>query len=153
MKKELCIKCGWRPIFSKKRQLCASCYGRLQRKGELEPIVKIIRPINEKDLITPARINLHEREGEFQFVRNFFNHNNWIYHPAMFYLDIHKYTPDFYDGERNVFIEVSRTRQAYSANKHKYTLFKKIFPKIQLEVRKPSGQLLNEESRDKQWEQ
>ena len=72
-------------------------------------------------------------------------HQNWIAQPAQFSLNGLRYTPDFYDGERNVFIEVSNTRQAYSANKHKYELLRKLFPKLGFEVRKPSGELLNKD--------
>jgi len=42
----------------------------------------------------------------------------------------------FYDGERNIFIEVSGSRQAYHANKDKYRLFRELFPLISLEIRK-----------------
>lgn len=52
------------------------------------------------------------------------------------------YSPDFYDGNRNVFIEVIGSRQAYDQNKEKYDLMKKIFPKIKFEIRTPDGALL-----------
>jgi len=90
-------------------------------------------------------INKHEHLGELEFIKNFFIHQNWIPQPAQFKLDSVKYIPDFYDGERNVFIEISRTRQAYSANKHKYDLFRQIFSKLNFEIRKPTGELLDED--------
>ena len=61
----------------------------------------------------------------------------------MFRLSNCKYDPDFYDGERNVFIEVAGTGQAYYANLKKYLEFVKIFPKINFEVRKPTGELID----------
>jgi hypothetical protein len=67
----------------------------------------------------------------------------------MFKLNSEKYTPDFYDQERNVFIEVSGTKQAYQQSKHKYELFRDLYPNISFEIRKPTGELLND-SRDKQ---
>lgn len=81
-------------------------------------------------------------EREKQFVENFFDHDNWSYEPITFRFDGIKYRPDFYDKKRNVYIEVAGTRQAYNANKAKYILFRKSFPDLTLEIRKPSGELL-----------
>jgi hypothetical protein len=53
------------------------------------------------------------------------------------------YTPDFYDGERNVFIEVAGTRQAYHENKGKYQMMKKTYSRIILEIRQVSGSLID----------
>ena len=59
-------------------------------------------------------------------------------------MDGEKYSPDFYDGEMNVFIEVVGTRQAYSENKDKYNLLRKYYPKINFEIRLSDGSLLDE---------
>ena len=70
----------------------------------------------------------------------YFTHRNWTPKPAIFNLgDGLKYSPDFYDGERNVFIEMAGTRQAYHFNKEKYELMAKKFPFIKLEIRTSDG--------------
>lgn len=79
---------------------------------------------------------------EVEFVKNYFTHKNWIHHPATFNLNYTAYTPDFYDGENNVFIEMVGTRQAYHRNKDKYISFEKVFPLIKLEIRKTNGEPL-----------
>lgn len=146
MKKELCIKCKERPIFIKKWQLCKFCYHWQHRNGLIPNRGQIIKQaIKDFDSITsPSIISKYERLGELHFVKSYFTHRNWIPQPAQFNLDGQKYTPDFYDAERNTFIEVSRTRQAYSANKHKYDLLRKLFPKLKFEIHKPDGSLLEE---------
>ncbi|MCJ7482641.1 MAG: hypothetical protein MUO31_06720 [Thermodesulfovibrionales bacterium] len=80
--------------------------------------------------------------SEIEFIRSYFTHSNWIYHPANFKVNGSKYMPDFYDGERNVFIEVAGTRQAYYNNRAKYITFAATFPKLQFEIRYPDGVLL-----------
>ena len=143
---KLCIECGKRPIQIKKRKLCSTCYVRLQarmrRKGQ---------SLKDQNGLTPPTIAKREQMGELEFVRNYFSHSNWIPHPAVFKFNGQKYTPDFYDCERNVWIEVSATRQAYHANKEKYQLFRQYYPLLNFEIRKPTGELLNEASRDKNW--
>lgn len=155
MENNLCIKCNKKPIQIKKWGLCTSCYQSGWRDGLIPKKEKQIKnPEKILDKIkTVSVINKYEKLGEFDFIKNFFNHFNWIHQPAIFYLDGFKYTPDFYDEERNVFIEVSRTRQSYSANKYKYDLFRKLYPKLNFEIRKPSGDLLDETTRNKEWEQ
>jgi len=64
-----------------------------------------------------------------------------------------KYSPDFYDGEKNVFIEVAGSRQAYHANKDKYELFRKHFSKLTPELTKSDGGLLDEKGFQKEWQQ
>lgn len=118
--KDLCIRCQIRPIFIKKAGLCKNCYQWEWNTG---------------------RKKLFSREMEF--IKNFFTHNNWIYSPTIFRLGDVKYEPDFYDNERNVFIEVAGTRQAYKANQQKYLDFIKIFPLIKFEVRKHTGELID----------
>ena len=85
--------------------------------------------------------NKHFREVEF--IKNFFDHDDFIHQPCHFRLNNIGYSPDFYDGKRNIFIEVAGTRQAYHINKEKYELFKQIFPKLQFEIRKTDGSLLD----------
>ena len=125
--KNICINCRKEPVANKKRQLCNKCYRKLYYKNQL--------------------YNLHfgniNHESEMEFAKNFFNHKNWLYHPVVFRLNDTTYEPDFYDGKRNVFIEIAGTRQAFHANKKKYIDFTNIFKKLKFEVRKPSGELIN----------
>lgn len=130
-----------------KRGLCRLCYQKLRRKTG--PFLKD----NPERLLTPSTSKQHQHGREIEFIRSYFDHDNWIYQPASFRFDNELYSPDFYDGKRNVFIEVSGTRQAYHDNKEKYNKFRNTFPKIALEIRKSNGEILNEESRDKNWEQ
>ncbi len=131
---DLCIECKKEPVYIKKRQLCKSCYGRLQRSG------KDLSPVGTAS-ITKAKWHV---KREIEFIKNYFNHNNWVHHPAFFHLGDEGYAPDFYDGETNTFIEVSGTRQAHSLNQYKYDLFRKLYPKIKFEIRLVSGELLDE---------
>ena len=55
-----------------------------------------------------------------------------------------KYSPDFYDCERGVFIEVAGSRQRYHQAKDKYDSFQKYFPSINFEIRKIDGTILDE---------
>jgi len=86
-------------------------------------------------------INKITHLAEIEFVKNYFAHKNWVYQPACFHLRETKYTPDFYDGERNVFIEIVGTTQAFYSNKDKYLLFKELFPRIILEFRDKNGEI------------
>ena len=130
----LCIYCRRRPVTHIRRQLCAACYNLIHKKGLDDPL--------------PAKSPEHVHHNcEIEFIKNFFTHPNWQYQPANFRLNGTTYSPDFYDEERNVFIEVSGSRQAYHANKDKYELFEKLFPKLSFEVRKPDGLLLDTNGR------
>ena len=131
--KNLCIKCKIKPIFIKKRELCHTCYQKAKRTG-LIPI----------DAGGEYRTVKAKNQREMDFIRNYFKHSNWSYEPALFRMDGEKYSPDFYDGEMNVFIEVVGTRQAYSENKDKYNLLRKYYPKINFEIRLSDGSLLDE---------
>ena len=86
----------------------------------------------------------HDREKVF--AATFFNHSNWAYEPSTFHVNGEKYTPDFYDGKRDVFIEVTGTRQAYHQNKHKYDLFVKLYSNLNFEIRTPDGAILSDRS-------
>ena len=145
MRKKLCIECKKKPIHYKKRQLCISCYSKLRYKSAL--------PNLSEEKQSPYVFIKKIYEREIEFIKNFFNHNNWVHKPGLFHLNSEKYSPDFYDSERNVWIEVAGTRQAYHENKHKYALLRELYPKLNFEIRKPSGELLDEENHYKEWEQ
>jgi len=134
---ELCIECKERPVHIKKRQLCPVCYGRLYRREK-----KLIRPGHDYCSPTTAKM---AHNAEILFIRNFFSHSNWLFRPTTFRLNGTSYSPDFYDGETNTFIEVSGTRQAYSFNKDKYQLFRETFPKINFEIRNSDGEIIDED--------
>ena len=132
---ELCIACHEKPIEVKKRQLCKSCYMREYRTGGFE----VLPP--KKDI---------EHEREMEFMKNFFEDaDDYVYEPAFFNLKTTRYTPDFYDIDRNIFIEVVGTREAYRQNKHKYELFRHYYPSLVLELRAPCGELIDEEPKNK----
>lgn len=80
----------------------------------------------------------HERER--QFAAAFFDHDQWEHESHRFALpDGTTYLPDFYDGKRDVHIEVVGSHQAYYANKGKYEIFVKEYPDIRLEFRNEEG--------------
>jgi len=142
----LCTECKIHPVHIKKRQLCSKCYQRFYRsrwrRGET-----IINPLSKLSAPTARR---YQHQGELDFVRNFFLHKKWYYHPATFHLDGTTYSPDFYDADRNVWIEVSATRQAYDQGKRKYDLFQKLYPLLNFEIRSPTGELLEDLEKNKQ---
>ena len=135
---DLCINCKERPIHVKKRGLCKVCYGKFMYREGIDG--------NGGEHIKKIKYS-----REMEFVKNYFSHKNWVYELVVFRLDGKNYTPDFYDGERNVFIEVAGTRQAYHANKESYMEFRETFPSFPLEVRTPDGQLLDEENERLSW--
>ena len=136
---EICIECKDNPIWIKKRKLCKSCYRILRSRGALGDT----NYRNYSHITVLQKDQQYKRE--FEFVKNYFTHKNWLYEPVTFNLNGTNYTPDFYDAKRNVFIEVSGTRQAYHANKHKYKMFRKYFPKLNFEIRKSDGSILEGE--------
>lgn len=144
-KKDLCSECGKNPVFVKKRELCRACYQKFYKKHG-----KIINPLTY-DYKSDKFSKKHTTFREIEFIKNFFNHKNWIHQPALFRFNSRQYSPDFYDGERNVFIEVAGSRQAYHKAKERYSMFRKHFPKIILEIRKTDGDLLNENDWHKNW--
>ena len=136
-----CIRCKSRPIKHIKRKLCKECYSYLYREGELDDNMMIQESLSPND----------PYGREIEFIKNFFTHSDWQHQPATFKLNGDKYTPDFYDGERNVFMEVSGSRQAYHINKDKYELFRRLFPKVPFEIRKPNGSILDENNDRLDW--
>ena len=144
-KQNICIGCNEREIHNKKRSLCERCYKKERRKNG--PFIK-----GKDHKYKTEKLNLRARlNRELEFVKNYFTHNDWIQSPATFRIYEFKYSPDFYDARRNVFIEVAGSRQAFHANKGKYELFTKLYPKIMLEVRTIDGQLLSEKSVGDMW--
>lgn len=145
---EMCVTCKKEPIFIKKRGLCKRCYnrvwGRENGNGVWTPTQNTILKNYNKTHCVKVVANIQHR-SEILFIQNFFKHNNWVYQPAKFRLNETSYSPDFYDCERNVFIEVVGTRQAYSQNQFKYTLFRELFPKLKLEIRNAVGDLIDTE--------
>ena len=139
-----CIQCNVLAVAIKKRGLCLRCYQR-QVRNEKKASVGL------SDVSASESIKKHENAAELEFVKNFFNHKNWFFEPTLFRFSGGHYTPDFYDAERNVFIEVAGTRQAYHANKEKYALFRKTFPLIKFEIRQSDGSLLDETEGRLQW--
>ena len=134
----LCVVCNERPVENKKRKLCFRCYAKIRKQelkhGESIPLERIACPTTEQKYRT-AR--------EMEFIKQFFKHGQWFYEPCLFRLSNGtSYQPDFYDGARNVFIEVAGTRQEYSFNKDKYEQFKKDYPLISFEVRGTDGNLI-----------
>jgi len=127
----LCIECHEREVQVKKRSLCLRCYSRIRKEVGI-------------DLSIPT---LPNQRREMDFIRNYFDHQDWVAQPATFRIGPHTYTPDFYDGKRRIFIEVAGTRQAYHAAKFKYVEFRTAYPNIPLEVREPDGSLVDEEGR------
>jgi len=103
----LCVKCEKRPVLVKKRNLCRLCYQRERKKNG-----PFINPTSHNYAHPQYREN-QKISREMAFVKNFFNHSDWIYSPATFKFNGLKYTPDFYDSHRNTFIEVAGSRQAY----------------------------------------
>jgi hypothetical protein len=87
-----------------------------------------------------ARTKMNEHEKHFAEV--FFGENrNWFFHPKTFVLNGMRYTPDFYDVNRNTYIEVVGTRQAYHQNKAKYELIRILYPDVSLEIRNYTGEI------------
>lgn len=89
------------------------------------------------------RVKSIRHESERQFVVNFFDHDKWVHEPRFFYLpNGAKYKPDFYDGRRDVYIEVIGSRQAFDQNRAKYVAMRESFSDIRLEFRLPDGSLV-----------
>lgn len=129
-KMELCIECHKEKILIKSRKLCLKCAARFYKTRQ------------GKSPLSGYRQNKVENRAEVEFIKNYFTHNNWIFHPGCFRLNDVLYHPDFYDGERNIFIEVSGTQSAFYVNRAKYNEFLKMFPKINFEVRTEKGTVI-----------
>lgn len=141
-----CVSCKKRPVDIKKRQLCITCYQRDKHLAAFRGVEAEIGKIRCNTTVVR-----HENDSKILFIKNYFSHKNLIFHPATFHMGDEKYQPDFYDGERNCFIEVAGTRQAYHLNKEKYVLFRKTYPQINFEIRTSDGRLLDESEGRLQW--
>lgn len=130
MEQVLCTQCQKKLVAVKKWGLCISCYNRMKATSNRnkKPFDQLIK--SEQDVI----YGIHQ--SEIIFIQNFLGGKKWYYEPAKFYVIDSWYIPDFYEIERNVFIEVIGTNQAFETNKHKYIAFKKLYPNIKLEIRK-----------------
>ena len=122
-----CHICKEEPIFIKKWSLCRKCYMRTYSNRSLNVPYDSIKPNNNKK--------------ELEFVKNYFKgRTDWVFEPATFKVDgFGRYTPDFYDKTRRVFIEVSGTRQAFDLNREKYIMFVQQYPEIKFEVHTSDG--------------
>lgn len=128
----LCIKCNSHPVYSKKYLLCGRCYGQRMSKS--------IRGKRSKIAVV----------SEVEFAKRYFTHKNWICQPATFRLNINTtYRPDFYDGVRNVFIEVSSCLGAFTQSYIKVSKVRQVFPAIKFEFRNILGELIDENEPDK----
>ena len=75
----------------------------------------------------------NERERHFASV--YFDHDNWTSQPKFFRLSNGtRYTPDFYDKEKDEYIEVVGTRSAYYQGRAKYALFQETYPELTLKI-------------------
>lgn len=136
---ELCLDCNKEEIKVKKWKLCKRCYQRKYTKGALYGGLPFSASLERKCKPTQMRILI---DREFEFVRNFFSHDEWIRHPCVLRLSDNgsRYEPDFYDAKRNVFIEVAGTRQGWDQRKDKLESAMKRYPKLNFEARKVSGE-------------
>lgn len=139
-----CKKCKKRPVYCKKRQLCRICYQaeRLKNLKEFEPKGPYSKKYRSRFKVSASGRDPFIGLREMTFIKNYFVHSNWAPQPCTFHLEGFNYTPDFYDGDKNVFIEVAGTRQAYYSNRKKYKKFQELFPLIVLEVRSEDGTLI-----------
>jgi len=81
-------------------------------------------------------------KNEITFIKNYFDHENWIWHPINLQLRVGSYLPDFYDGKKGIFIEVvGPIPTAFRENIEKYVQFITCYPSLKLEFRTMDGQL------------
>lgn len=139
----VCKKCESREIAFQKHKLCGPCYQKAYKKGELAGKVKHHSNCSANTAsIMEREKQLPRHTSELMFVKNMFDHQDWIPQPASFILsDGSKYYPDFYDIRRSTFIEVVGSRQAYHFNKKKYEDFVNIYKGISFEIRSSNGEL------------
>ena len=141
MAEQLCIECEVGQVYVRKHGLCSKCYAKWYRKNRLNGSV-----LNADHKYCKATLRKYKTLGEIAFIKNYFTHKKWTYEPCNFKLNGCSYTPDFYDAERGVFIEVAATRQAFHKNKHKYKSFQRTYPQLTFEIRLPNGTLVDPEN-------
>ena len=145
MEKPICVACKIRDVWIKKHQLCSPCYQKNYRLRALQDVSKLPK-------FSFKAQKADKEKAEMVFVRNYFKHSNWLYKPGLFrFPNGARYEPDFLDLERNVWIGVSGTRQAYHQAKEKYEMFMSLFSCLKLEIRLPSGELLDEAEKGEKW--
>lgn len=136
---KMCTNCNERPVEIKKAGLCKRCYGRKRSGHNMDAPFR--RPTKK------CENDIFQHEREHLFALHYFGGRPYVYHPCAFYLSNGRhYTPDFYDVDMNVFIEVVGSRQAYYQQKDRgtYDLFFKTYPHLVLEIRASDGHLLIE---------
>ena len=89
------------------------------------------------------KISAIKNERERHFASVFFDHDEWEHHPRTIVFNGGRYTADFYDFRRKIYIEVVGTRQAFFVNRYKYMYLLQIRPDIKLEFRSHEGRLLD----------
>lgn len=145
MERQRCSECRKvTVIFNKKNMLCSRCYGAIYRSRKKDAE----RRKNGNVVSVPPRITEDAlgRASEILFIQNFFSDNpRWIHEPATFKIRTGElYRPDFFDIDRQTFIEVSANRQAYHQNAEKYSIFRETYPCIAFEIRYVDGSLLDD---------
>lgn len=86
------------------------------------------------------------------FAENFFKHDKWVSQPKPIDLGEYTYRPDFYDEERDMYIEVVGTKQAFYQNKFKYLKTIKIIGSEKFEIRDIAGRIINISETHKHYE-
>lgn len=106
-----------------------------------------MREVNWGDsYVNTQKFDSIKNENERLFAKNFFKHENWKSQPVTINLGGYTYRPDFYDEERDVYIEVIGTRQAYHQNKAKYFKAKEILGD-KFEIRSVDGDMVTIKNR------
>lgn len=99
-------------------------------------------------MVTKVESTKWIHKSERKFAENFFGHDNWDYQPPRFPLKCGTtYRPDFYDRERNTYVEVIASHSGYYANGKKYKLFKDEYPDKILELRNLDGSIYDPKTR------
>jgi len=130
-------------VHIKKRGLCEVHYQRERKNaGGFPPQGEMVGAVH-RDMFSLRRHKRSLYPREMEFVRHFFEHKNWFYELVTFHCEDFNYTPDFYDANRNVFIEVIGTRQALHKNREKYQKIIEMLPHLKFEFRLASGDMID----------
>lgn len=89
------------------------------------------------------KISTIRNDRERHFASVFFDHDEWESQPRTIYFKGGRYTPDFFDKRRGVYIEVVGTRQAFAQNRYKYLYMLEVCKDLRLEFRSHNGALLD----------
>lgn len=93
--------------------------------------------------IISSKISAIKNERERHFASTFFEHDEWDHHPRQIIFNGGRYTADFFDKRRGIYIEVVGSRQAFAQNKYKYLYIMETCKNISLEFRSHEGRLLD----------